>query len=298
MTNSNRRDSARPSTLHGLRLDPTLRAVIDEIAALRLYEASVRDYAHFYRNPPSVVAIVDRARHHAAEVARFIALVQNSARATVHLHLSQIYALALLNAIGTVAVALMPAKTGADRYARRQQGAAFMATLEDPGENELRHLGELAFGLTHVDAAAITQDAIAFAARGHGTPPQPSRATLHVIEEEATLHHWLQRKIQLPVLLDEARRHAEMASRFARALDEDELDPRERDENAAAFEGALLQHVLVLAEIALSQADVDTDLVLGAAHAAVATRPPAQAAVLIAIATGQHMRAMMAANPY
>ena len=142
------------------------------------------------------------------------------------------------------------------------------------------------------------KDAIAFAARGHGTPPQPSRATLHVIEEEATLRHWLQRKIQLPVLLDEARRHAEMASRFASALDEEELEPRDRDEIAAAYEGALLQHVLVLAQIALSQDDVDTDLVLGAAHASVARRPPAQAAVLIAIATGQHLRAMIAANPY
>lgn len=298
MTNSNPRGSLRPASLRGLRLDPTVRTVIDELAALRLHQPGIADYADFARNPPSVVAMVDRARHHAAEVARLIALVQNTDRAAVHLQLSGLYALALLNAIATVAVALMPARTGADRHARRQQGAAFVATLDDPEENELRHAGAIAFGRNGVDAAVIAQDAIAFAGRGHGAPPQPSRATLHVIEEQATLHHWLQQTADLPALLGEARRHAEMASRFEMSLDHDELGPRDRDETAAACEGALLQHAIVLAQIALSQAEVDTDLVLDAAHATVTNRPQLQAGLLIAIAMGQHLRTMIAANPF
>lgn len=297
MTHINPRSPA-PATLHGVRLDPTLRAIIDEFAALWLYNPSIADYADFARNPPSIVAMVDRARHHAAEVARFIALVQNTDRATVNLQLGQLYGLVLLNMIATVAVAIMPAMTGADRYARRQQGGAFLATLDSPTENELRHLGEIAFGLADVDAAAITNDAIAYAARHHGAPPPASRATMHVIEEQATLRHWLQRKPDLAGLMEDARRHAEIATCCAASLDQDDLEPRDRDEIADAHEGALLQHVLALAGIALSQTEVDTDLVLDAAHPAVMTRRPTHAALLVAIATGQHMREMIAAHPY
>ncbi|MCU4178628.1 hypothetical protein [Bosea sp. BH3] len=297
MTNSNPREPAPPASLRGLLLDPTVRAVIDELAALRLHQPGIADYAHFARNPPSVVAMVDRARHHAAEVARLIALVQNTDRAAVHLQLSGLYALALLNATATAAVALMPARTGADRHARRQHGAAFLAALDNPEENELRHAGAIAFGRNGVDAAVIAQDAIAFAGRGRGAPPQPSRATLHVIEEQATLHHWLKQTVDLTTLLDEARRHAKMASRLAMSLDQDELSSRDRDAIAAAFEGALLQHAIVLAQIALSQAEVDTDLVLDAAHTTVTNRPQLQAGLLIAIAMGQNLRTMIAANP-
>lgn len=297
MTHINPRSPA-PATLHGVRLDPTLRAVIDEFAALRLYNPSIADYAAFARNPPSIVAMVDRARHHAAEVARFVALVQNTDRATVNLQLGQLYGLVLLNMIATVAVAIMPAPSGADRYARRQQGGAFLQTLDNPTENELRHVGEIAFGLADVHAAAITQDAIAYAARHRGAPPPASRATMHVIEEQVTLWHWLQRTPDLAGLLEDARRHAEMAAGFATSLDRDELEPRDRDELAAAHEGALLQHALALADIALSRAEVDTDLVLDAAHPEVTTRRPMHAALLIAIATGQHMREMIEAHPY
>jgi hypothetical protein len=121
---------------------------------------------------------------------------------------------------------------------------------------------------------------------------------MHVIEEQVTLWNWLQRKPYLAGLMEDARRHAEMATCFATSLDRDELEPRDRDELAAAHEGALLQHVLALARVALSQAQVDTDLVLDAADPEVTTRRPMHAALLIAIATGQHMREMIKAHPY
>lgn len=297
MTHSHPRDPAPPETLNGLRLDPLVRSVTDELAALHIYDPSDDDYAWFFRDPAPVASIVDRARHHASQAQRFVKLLNNSTRIVAQSQLSQLYALTLLNGIATVAAALIPAMTGADRHAKRQQGAAFLGTLEDGKDNELYDVGEIAFGLYGIDAAVIARDAIAFAARGHGKSSPTSRATLHVVEEQATLSCWLRRKTNIPALFAEAENHAQMTNRFAKALDEDELSPRARDAMIAAHEGALLQNAVVLAEIALSTADVDTDTILEAAHEALDTRVQAKAALLIAIAMGKHMRAVMAAHP-
>lgn len=296
MTRSHPRAPA-PESLATLQLDPTLRATIDEIAALRLHGPSIADYAAFIRKPPNVAGIVERARLHGDQVKRFVTLADGSPPGVITFNLPQLYALVLLNTTATVAVALMPARDGADRHARRQQGQAFIQSLENPEENDLRHLAEIAFRLNERDASQITQDAIAFAGRGHGEAQTSSRATLHTIEENVTLRVWLKRQTDIPALLKEARHHAMMADRFAVYFDQDELHPQERDEIAAAREGALLQHVLALAEIALASVPVDTDLIFEVAHASVATRAQLQAGLLIAIAVGQHYRAMLAANP-
>lgn len=285
------------ATLATLPFDPTLRPVIDEIAALRLHQPSVSAYANFIRNRASVADMVERARLHADQVARFVALAQVSPPGQVSQHLGQLYALVLLNTTATVAVALMPATTGADRHARRQQGAAFIQSLDNPEDNELRHVGEIAFGLKDRDAHTLAQDAIAFAGRGHGEAPTSSYATLHRIEEHVALRSWLKRKTDTGVLLAEARQHAVWAERFALSLDQDELHPEDRDEITAAREGALLQHVLALAALALSPVAVDTDQIFEAAHASVATRVPLQAGLIIAVAAGRHYRAMLGAHP-
>ncbi len=296
MTQSHPRASA-PESLATLKLDPTLRAAIDEIAALRLHQPGVADYAAFIRNPPSVADMVARGRIHAAEVQRFVTLADGSPPGVITFNLPQLYALVLLNTTATVAVALMPARDGADRHARRQQGTAFIQSLDNPEDNDLRYLAETAFGLKGRDASQITQDAIAFAARGHGEEPASSRATVHTIEEHVTLRVWLKRQTDIAALLEEAQAHAVMADRFAASLDQDELHPQERDQIAAAHEGALLQHVLALADLALASVAIDTDLIFDAAHATVATRAQLQAGLLIAIAVGKHYRAMLAANP-
>jgi hypothetical protein len=289
--------AAATDSLATLKLDSTLRPAIDEIAALRLDQPRCAGYAAFIRNPASVADMVERARIHADQVARFVALAQVSPPGAVSQHLASLYALVQLNTIATVAVALMPATTGADRHARRQQGRAFIESLENPQDNELRHVGEIAFGLTGGDAQAIAQDAIAFAGRGHGEAVTASRATAHRIEEQATLRHWLKREIDADQLLAEARHHAVMAERFALSLDQDELHPEDRDEVVAAREGALLQHALTLAALALSPVAIRSDLILHAAHASIATRPQFHAGLLIAIAAGQHCRRMLAAHP-
>ncbi|MDP3602380.1 MAG: hypothetical protein Q8R85_14570 [Bosea sp. (in: a-proteobacteria)] len=293
---SNPRPSAPPITLHGIELDPTLRPVLDEISALRLHNPSFTDYAAFVENLPSIVAMAERARGHADEVARFIALSSNSARGVVQLRLVQLYSMASLNAIATVAIALMPPRSGADRFARRQQGHAFLQTLEDPHDEDLRFLGELAFSLKDTDAAAITQDAIAFAAGSNEAPERAGRATSHRLEEQLTLSRWLNRETDVDALMAEAHRHGQMASRCATMINGYELEPREHHEAEAARQGAVLQNLLALAALALSKADVDTDVIMEAAvegH----TREQ-RAALLVAIAVGKHHRAMIAAIPY
>lgn len=296
MTQHHPRDSA-PDSLATLQLNPTLRVAIDEIAALRLHRPCTPDYAAFIRNPASVADMVERARLHAAEVKRFVTLADDAAPSVVTRNLSQLYALVLLNTTATVAVAIMPARISADRHACRQQGMAFIQSLDNPEDNDLRHLAEIAFGLTTTDALALTQDAIAFAGRGRGDDVKTSRATVHRIEEHTTLRSWLKRQVDMTTIFAEAKAHAVMADRLAASLDHDELHPKARDEIAAAYEGALLQHVLALAELALAPVAIDTDLIFDASHATVATRPQLQAGLLIAIAVGKHYRAMLAANP-
>lgn len=297
MNNAHPRDPSRPAACHVRTANSTSRTVVDEFAALRLDHPSMADYASFARNPPSTAAMVGRARHHAEEVARFVPMAQVNPE-NARLHLAQLYGLALLNAIATVAVALMPAMTSADRYARRQQGLAFVQSLDEPQDAELRDVATIAFGTREIDPVTISHDAIAFAAPARKAQPCIDRATTHLIEDHLTLYRWLSRVSDVTALLVAAKRHGEMANRFATSLEEDELRPAERDLTMAACEGALLQHLLALADLALSRQEVDTDLILSTAHPEVMARAQMNAVLLIAIAVGRHHRTMIATIPY
>lgn len=297
MNNAHPRDPSRPAAGHGGTINPPSRTVVDEFAALRLHSPGMADYASFAHNPPSTAAMVSRARHHAEEVARFVAMAQLNPE-NARLHLAQLYALALLNAIATIAVALIPARTGADRHARRQHGVAFVQSLEQPQDAELRDVAAIAFGLREADPVTVSNDAIAFAAPARKALPTVDRATTHLIEDHLTLYRWLSHEPDVTVLIAAAKRHGEMANRFATSLDEGELSPAERDLTMAAQEGAMLQHLLALADLALSRQEVDTDLILGAAHPEVMARAQLNAVLFIAIAAGRHHRTMVATIPY
>ena len=297
MNNAHPRDPSRPAAGHGGTINPPSRTVVDEFAALRLHSPGMADYASFAHNPPSTAAMVSRARHHAEEVARFVAMAQLNPE-NARLHLAQLYALALLNAIATIAVALIPARTGADRHARRQHGVAFVQSLEQPQDAELRDVAAIAFGLREADPVTVSNDAIAFAAPARKALPTVDRATTHLIEDHLTLYRWLSHEPDVTVLIAAAKRHSEMANRFAASLDEGELSPAERDLTMAAQEGAMLQHLLALADLALSRQEVDTDLILGAAHPEVMARAQLNAVLFIAIAAGRHHRTMVATIPY
>lgn len=295
MTDSQPRSTAQPASLQGLVVDNTLRPVVDEFSALRLYKPSLVDYAAFARNPPSLVAMAARAHHHADETARFVAMVQDNDRDTFMRHVGQLVAVAMLNNIATIAIALLPARTAADRHAKREQGYAFLGTLDDPGDGQLRELGEIAFGLRGVDAAEIAADAIAFAAIGR-MPAKPDRATMHTLEEQAALRSWLGRTTDPDMFRDHADRHGAMAIRFIEALERDDLGPAEHEGMAAAHEGAVLQRDLALAALACCPQVKNARALLESARGALTARPQAAAGLELALAIGEHLRKLAAAK--
>lgn len=284
--------------LAALVLDRTVRPVTDELTALRPRNPSLEAYAAIVNDPPSLVAMAARACHHAEEVSRFLQLTQRSDSVSFGAHLGQLHAMMRLNAIATVAIALVPARTGADRHARREQGHAFLRDrLEDPETNALVEAARLAFGLDDVDAAEIAADAIAYAGRSCARTT-PGLATTHRLEEQASLRLYRARQPDAAAVLAEANRHQAMAQRFHASLAEDALSPREHDLTEAAAQGAQLHHHLALARLAFAPTLTDRDAMLAPIYAAVSCAPPQRAgALLLAIATGDHARTMEQTYP-
>ena len=280
------------ASLHGLVIDRTERPVVDELAALRLQDPSDADYAAFLKNTPSIAAIAVRAQHHAEETARFVAMVQNTDEATFRSHVGQLFSVVILNNIANIAVALLPARTAVDRHAKREQGYAVLGTLDGPHDNPLRSFGQIAFGLRRVDPVQVAHDAIAYAAASDRAPEEPGRATVHSLEEQATLNAWLARGIDADAVMDEALRHVRAATRFARSLRDDDLGPAEYEATIAAQEGAILQHLIALARIALAPQVRDARARLQSACDEMTARPQARATLELAMAMGDHLRSM------
>lgn len=293
MTANQPRQPAPAASLHGLVIDRTERAVIDELAALRLQDPSDADYAAFVKNPPSIAAIAVRARHHAEEAARFVAMVQNTNEATFMSHVGQLFGVVILNNVANIAVALLPARTGVDRHAKREQGYAVLGTLDDPYDNPLRSIGQIAFGLRRIDPVQVAHDAIAFAATSGRAPGEAGRATVHTLEEQATLNAWLSRELDADALEQESRRHVRAAIGFARSLRDDDLGPAEYEATSAAQEGAILQHLIALARIALAPQVHNARARLQSACDQMTARPQARAALELALAMGDHLRSML-----
>lgn len=296
MTNAHPRQPLHAASLNGLVVDNTERLVIDELTALRLHDPSIADYAALIRNPPAIGAITARAKYHADQSARFVELVSNSDQKAFGAHVGQLVALALLNNMATIAVALLPALTGPDRHAKREQGHAFIDSLDRPQDNPLRETAKLAFGMHKVDAAEIANDAIAFAAAGRA-PAAAGRATLHDLEEQATLRGWLGREIDIDGLQQEARRHAQVAIRLTRSLRDDELGHADHDLTLAAREGAILQHAIALAGLAISPRVPGARDLVQRITDEMTSRPQVRGALELAMEMGDHLRQLAASYP-
>ncbi|KRE04918.1 hypothetical protein ASE63_25235 [Bosea sp. Root381] len=296
MTNAHPRQPANAGRLNNLVVDNTERPVIDELTALRLHDPSMADYAALIRNPPAIGAITARAKHHADQSARFVELVSDSDQEAFGEHVGQLVALALLNNMATLAAALLPALTGPDRHARREQGHAFIDSLDRPQDNPLREVAKIAFGMRDIDAAEIANDAIAFAAAGRA-PAAPGQATLHDLEEQATLRGWLAAEINIGGLQQEARRHAQMAIRFSKSLRDDELGHADHDLTQAAREGAILQHAITLACLAISPKVPNARTLVQPISDEMTGRPQVRAALELAMEMGDHLRQLAASYP-
>ncbi|WP_324131952.1 hypothetical protein [Bosea sp. (in: a-proteobacteria)] len=295
MTKSHRERA--PATLRDLRIDRTLRPVIDELAAVTLNAPTLRDYAGFFSHLPAIVAMTTRAFQHAQEHERFIALTDGSDPDIFFRHVGQLHAVVRLNSVASIAVALIPARSGADRHARREQGHAMLRRLEEPETNELREVIEITFELGDIDADEVTSDILSYITRLLGTSTE-SRATVHRLEERDTLLHYLETQPDIGALVQDALHHGEMADCFRKSLRRRDLSPEDRRLTGAAADGATLQQRIALARLALATHLPDCDAALDHVYAAINESPPQVAATLIlAISVGDRLRDMAAAHP-
>ena len=295
MTKSHR--GRAPATLRDLRTDSALRPIIDELAAVTLHAPTLRDYAGFFSHPPSIVAMTTRAFQHMQEHDRFIALTNGSSPDSFFRHIGQNHAVVRLNSVASIAVALIPARSGADRHARREQGHAMLRRLEEPETNELREVIEIAFELGDIDADEVTSDILSYITRLLGTGAE-SPATIHRLEERDTLLAYLEAQPDIDALVREAQHHSEMADRFRKSLRRRDLSPEDRGLTGVAAEGATLQQRIALARLAFASHLPDRDAALDHVNAAINKAPPQVAATLIlAISVGDRLRDMAAAHP-
>jgi hypothetical protein len=295
MTKSHR--GRAPATLRDLRIDRTLRPVIDELAAVTLSAPTLRDYAGFFSHPPAIVAMTTRAFQHAQEHERFIALAGDCDPDTFYRNVGQLHAVVRLNSVASITVALIPARSGADRHARREQGHAMLHRLEEPETNDLREVIEIAFGLVEIDAEEVTSDILSYITRLLETGAE-SPATIHRLEEHDTLLAYLDAQPDIDALVRDAQHHGEMADRFRKSLRRRDLSPQDRGLMGTAVEGATLQQRMALARLALATHLPDRDAALDHVYGAINEAPPQVAATLIlAISVGDRLRDMAAAHP-
>jgi hypothetical protein len=295
MTKSHRRRA--PALLRNLKVDSTLRPVLDELAAVTLSAPTLRDYAGFFSHPPAIVAMTTRAFQHAQEHERFIALASGGDPDIFFRHIGQLHAVVRLNSVASIAVALIPVRSGADRHARREQGHAMLRRLEEPKTNQLREVIEIAFELGDIDADEVTSDIFSYITRMLETATE-STATVHRLEERDTLRAYLETQPNIDALVQEAQQHGEMADRFRKSLRRRDLSPEDRGLTGAAADGAALQQHIALARLALATHLPDRDDTLDHVYAAINKAPPQVAATLIlAISIGDRLRDMAAAHP-
>lgn len=296
MTKPPRRPANASSTLRDLRVARIQRPVVDELTAITLKAPTIEDYAQFHTTPPHIVAMTTRSFHHWQQQERFISLLDPKDPAAFSRNIGQLHAVVRLSSVASIAVALTPALTGADRHAQREEGHAMLRRLEDPETNELRDVIEIAFEIESVDAEKVTADVIEYISRL--SAEWQGLASLQELEEQAALRAYVDAAPNVDELIDAAQVHANMARRFRQELRRRDLPPDMRELTGAAAEGALRQQWIALARLALAQILPDREAALDHVYEAINEAPQKiAAALLLAIAVGDRLRDMVAAHP-
>jgi hypothetical protein len=297
MTIQHHDPASRPPSLRDISIDLKTRPVIDELDAMRLPQATLSDYAGFAATPISIVAMTRRAAHHAGQIKRFLALINPKDPVSMLLHLDQIQALLRLNGAAVIAISLMPAHSGADRHAKRQQGHAVLEALSEPARDSLRNVISTAFGLIGSDSAEIADDVISYASP-MAEEKEPGGATVHRLGEGASLKSYCDRPPEIAALGQQAQRHGAMAKKFGEKLATRRLSRQEREFFSAATAGARLQQHIALAALALSPALPAAGSALAPVNDGIGEAEAQQAAALaLAIAIGHRQRGNAVSHP-
>ncbi|AOG05415.1 hypothetical protein [Bosea sp. RAC05] len=291
-----------PISLHHIAFDATIRPVIGELAALSLTNPSDSDYAGFIRNSPSLVAIAARCTQRTAELEHFIELAQVSAPYLVRDHVATPHALAILNEEATLALALLPARTAADRHAQREHGFALLRAVQELDDPTLEPLARAAFGietLSATTAGAVATNALAHAvSRYRELASAQSAATVHRVEDAASLRAFVVEDSDFEALYRDVELHARAATRLAAMLVDGDLARQQHDDIAMALESAQLQARIALLRIAVAPAHAEIERWSRLAGDVIPHPTPRLAATLtLARKMGESLRDMLAAHP-
>ncbi|WP_376986965.1 hypothetical protein [Bosea sp. R86505] len=291
-----------PISLHHIAFDNTIRPVVGELAALSLTSPSDHDYAGFIRNSPSLVAIAARCTQRTAELERFIELAQVSAPYLVRDHVATPHALAILNEEATLALALLPARTAADRHAQREHGFALLRAVKELDDSTLEPIARAAFGietLSAIAAGAVATNALAHAvSRSRELASAQSAATAHRLEDASSLRAFVVQVPDFEALYRDVGLHSRAATRLAAMLVDGDLARQPHDDIAMALEGAQLQTRIALLRIAVAPAHAEIECWSRLAGDVIPHPTPRLAATLtLARKMGESLREMLAAHP-
>jgi hypothetical protein len=289
-------------SLHHVPFDQKVRPVISELAAMQLDRPSDGDYITFIRNTPSLVAIAARCTQRSQELERFIRLAEASAPFLVREQVSTPQAFAMLSEDATLALALLPGRTAADGHARREHGFALIRAVHELDDPTLEPLARTAFGiepLSTTTAGAVATNALAHAVASYREiEASRSTATVHRIEDAASLRAFVKQAPNLKALYRAVELHAQAADRLAVSLVTSDLGHQEHQQVAMALEGAKLQAHIALLRIAMSPDHVDLDRWNDLAAQVVPNPTPQLAAILtLAKMMAVSLREMLAAHP-
>lgn len=289
-------------SLHHIAFDDTARPVIGELAALRLGDPSDRDYAQSIRNSPSLVAIAARCTKRTQELERFITLAEASALYLVKEHIATPQAIAILQEEATLALAVLPARTAADKHARREHGWALIRAVQELDDKTLEPIARVAFGvepLSSKAAGAIATNALAHAVASYReATPSESVASVGRLEDAASLRAYVAAGPDLEALYRDVDAHARAAERLATMLRDQDLAHQDHEKTAMALEGATLQVRIALLRIGMAASLTDVERWSRAVDDAV-PHPTARLAATFQLARnmGEALRDMLAAHP-
>lgn len=294
--------NSSPISLHHIAFDDSIRPFIGELAAVSIMNPTDRDYAGFIRNSPSLVAIAARCTQRTSELERFIELAQVSAPFLVRKHVATPHALAILNEEATLALALLPARTAADRHAQREHGFALLRAVQELDDPALEPLARAAFGietLSATTAGAVATNALAHAvSRYRELASAQSAATIDRVEDAASLRNFVVQVPDFEALYRDVEVHARAATRLAAMLVEGDLARQQHDDIAMALEGAQLQTRIALLRIAVAPAHAEIERWSRLTGEIIPHPAPRIAAILtLAGKMGESLRDMLAAHP-
>lgn len=227
--------------------------VVDDLAALQLVKPTVKDYANFARNLPSLVQIAERAFFYADQNKRFFELAVATSSEFIAANVATVHANVLLHNAAVIAVAVIAALSPSDRHASRQVGHAFLERVDDD-DSVVQRYARTAFELDEGDAAKLSEDALACAAARARRAADHGPGTVHPLEHRAALRSFLNQPADLDALDRTIKRHSCAIENIEVALEADELSPEGHQRLEAARAGATLQYWIAVARFALSHA--------------------------------------------